>query len=134
MTSINYNLLFSIELLHNYFANGRCNDFTITPSAQTSALLQGYKIVAKQNGNQLYAGIATDGSGNVSIVPADGTRFTFYLQLNNPLFWNYTNLRSLFPQNSVYYFTNRIDNKSNGKSFYHCQYLTTMLVLMRRMI
>ncbi len=117
MTSINYNLLFSIELLHKFFANGRCNDFTITPSAQTSDLLQGYKIVAKQNGNQLYVGIGTDASGNVSIVPADGTRFTFYLQLNNPLFWNYTNLPSLFPQNSVYYFTNRINNKSNGKNF-----------------
>ncbi len=73
--------------------------------------------MAKQNGNQLYAGIATDGSGNASIVPAEGVKFTFYLQLNHPLFFNYTNLPSVFPQNSVYYFTNRIDNRSNGKNF-----------------
>ncbi|MDQ2751607.1 MAG: hypothetical protein M3R72_01125, partial [Bacteroidota bacterium] len=117
MTSINYNLLFSVELLHQFFANGKCNDFTIVPSTQTRADLQGYKIVAKPNGNILYAGIATDAGGNAFIVPADGAKFTFYLQLNNPLFYNYTNLPSSFPQNSVYYFTNRIDNKSNNRSF-----------------
>ncbi len=43
MTSINYNLLFSLELLHKYFANGRCNDFTITPSTQT--LDRFYKVI-----------------------------------------------------------------------------------------
>ncbi len=117
MTSLQFNTLFTIELLHSFFANGQCNDFIIQPSAQTAAVLRGYKMVAKQFDNKLYAGIETNASGNPSLLPAQDKPFTFFLQLSNPLFYNYTNLPSSFPDNSIYYFTNRTNDISNGKSF-----------------
>lgn len=117
MTSIKYNLLFTIELLHTFFTNGRCPDFIIQPSPQTASLLNGYKIVAKQFDNKLYAGIATDAAGHPSLSLPQGVQFTFFLNLINPQFYNYTNLPSSLPQNAVYYFTNRNNNGSNNKSF-----------------
>ena len=116
MTSVKYNLLFTIELLHKFFTNALCTDFIIQPSVQTAALLKGYKIVAKQYDNMLYAGIAGDEIGNPVSVPAESVQFAFFL-VPNPVFYNYTNLPSASTPNSIYYFTNRNNTLSNGKSF-----------------
>ena len=42
---------------------------------------------------------------------------TFFLWLNNPLFFNYTNLSGVFDPGEIFYFTNRNNNAANGKSF-----------------
>ncbi len=117
MTSVNYNLLFTIELLHKFFASGQCSDFIIQPSPQTASIFAGNKIIAKQYDNALYAAIESDAGGNLSTLPAEGTAFTFFLQLVNPTFLNYTHLPSSSLPNSIYYLTNRNNNQSNGKSF-----------------
>lgn len=117
MTSIKYNMLFTLELLHGYYANRLCTDFVIMPSAKTAAVLQGYKMIAKQYENSLYVGIATNDTGTPIIKPAEGTPLTFFLQLTNPLFFNFTNLPFAYPSGKLYYFTNRVANSSNGKQF-----------------
>lgn len=117
MTNIKYSLLFTIELLHKFFTSQLCPDFTIVPAAQTAALLQGYKMVAKQYEHQLYAGIQTDSLGKPFPLPAEGAQLTFFLQLKNPLFFNYTNLPFTHPPGKLYYFTNRNNTISNGKQF-----------------
>ncbi len=117
MTSIQYNPLFTLELLHKFYANGACIDFTIQPSAQTAFLLRGNNIIAKQYQHELYTGIEVNTTANPFILPAEGAQFTFFLQLNNPAFFNYTNLPASFPRNKIYYFTNRNINSNNGKSF-----------------
>lgn len=117
MTSIKYNLLFTLELLHAFNANRLCTDFVIVPSAKTAAVLGGYKMVVKQYENKLYTGIAANNDGTPIIKPAEGTPFTFFLQLTNPLFFNYTNLPFAYPPGKLYYFTNRVSNSSNSKQF-----------------
>lgn len=117
MINIRYDTLFTIELLHSFFANGRCPDFIIRPSPQTDAALKGYKITTKQFENTLYAGIETDENHHPSLALPENMQFTFFLQLLNPQFYVYTSLPSLFAGNSVYYFTNRTNNSNNGKSF-----------------
>jgi len=117
MTSINYSYFFRVELLHQYFGNGICNDFTIAPSALTQATLRGNKMLAKQYGNKLYTGVETDDSNNAIMVPANNLQLTFFLTLNNSLFYNYTNLPFTVQPGKVYYFTNRNENINNGKSF-----------------
>lgn len=117
MTSINYSYFFRVELLHKYFANNVCNDFFITPSAQTQLVIKGSKMLAKQHGNTLYTALQTDDANNAFIIPSDKLVLTFFLQLNNSLFYNYTNLPSVFKPGKLYYFTNRNNNVSNGKNF-----------------
>jgi hypothetical protein len=118
MISIDYNYLFTVELLHKYFASGLCNDFTIIPSSATQASLANNRILVKQYGNKLYAGMQVDElSGVPLIVPAKDVELTFYLQLNNPLFINYTNLPTSYAAGRIYYFTNRNNNVQNGKNF-----------------
>jgi len=117
MTSITYSLLFTVELLHRYFASQACIDFTIIPSAQTAVVLEGQRMLVKQYDNKLFARVQVDKTGKPFIVPEQGMQLTFFLQLNNPLFFNYTNLPFSYPSGKVYYFTNRNNNISNGKKF-----------------
>jgi hypothetical protein len=117
MTTINYNYFFQVELLHKYFANGLCNDFSITPSVQTQSTLAGNKMLVKQYDNKLYTGVKVDDTGKVIDLPSASLQLTFFLKLNNPLFFNYTNLPFTFQPGKIYYFTNRNTNISNSKNF-----------------
>lgn len=117
MSNINYNYFFEIELLHKYFASGLCNDFNFIISAQTQSALNGSRIIAKQYGNKLYTGLQVDDAGKPFIMPPPDLKLTFFLWLNNSLFFNYTNLPVSYPSGKVYYFTNRNDNVSSTKNF-----------------
>ncbi len=117
MIDAKYGILFTIDLLHKFYANQFCTDFIITPSLQTSEILRGHKIIAKQYEHQAYAGIQLDSGGKPMVVPEEGMQLTFFLDLNNPLFFNYTNLPFSYPSGKIYYFTNRNNNSNNGKNF-----------------
>lgn len=118
MIDIKYGVLFTVEVLHKYYADGNCNDFTITPSQRTQAVLAGNKILAKQYDNCLYTGLPSLIGANkpAEALPLN-TQLTFFMQLNTPLFFNYTNLPFKWPAGKLYYFTNRANNKTSGKKF-----------------
>lgn len=122
MTDTKYSLLFTLQLLHKYFKDEACPDFIIIPSDKTKEVLDGRKIIAKQYKHQLYAGVQLDELGKPLPTPEEGMQLTFFLQLNNPLFFNYTNLPFSSPGNNIYYFTNRNINSSNGRQFLSAPY------------
>ena len=114
MIDINFDGLFTIELLHKYFADNLCPDFTITPSGKSGPVINGHKVVVKQYQNKLYAGIQS--KAKIPFMPVEsGMKMTFYLWLNNPLFINYTNMPAGYDSGDVFYFTNRNNNTVNGK-------------------
>src|SRR5215469_2011959 len=117
MTNVNYEYFFQLEILHKYFTDTICDDFIITPSAQTLSVLAGNKMLAKQYGNRLFAGIQVDDAGNAFMVPSSDLQLVFFLRLNNPQFFNYTNLPFTYPAGKVYYFTNRNNTTANSKNF-----------------
>lgn len=117
MIDIKFGSLFTIGLLHNYFADQLCDDFVITPTNSTAALLSGHNIVVRQLDDQFYAGIKTNGANSPFIVPEEGLQLTFMLQLTAPLFFNYTNLPLSWPSGNIYHFTNRNNNSSNSRNF-----------------
>lgn len=119
MIDINFGNLFTVELLHSYYKDQLCPDFNILPSEQTLNLLAGHRIIARQYSNQLITGANCNNkiSPPKPFTPIEqGMQFTFFMQLNNPVFFNYTNLASAAP-GKIYYFTNRNNNISNGKTF-----------------
>lgn len=122
MININFGNLFTVEVLHKYYTNQLCPDFSITPSAKTQQVVNGHKAIAKQYNNQVQAGIQSDG---VSVPPSlkpfmpveTGMQMTFFMNMVNPLFVNYTNLPFAASAGKIYYFTNRNANVANGKNF-----------------
>jgi hypothetical protein len=125
MIDINFKYLFSIEILHKYFADLLCNDFSITSSAQTNSVASGHRLVVRQYKNQLYVGTQFINSQpppppnqNKPFVDVEqGMQMTFYMWLSNPLFFNYTNLPSSYDPGTIYYFTNRNSTQIPGKNF-----------------
>jgi len=117
MTDTKYGILFTVELLHKYFVDTNCDDFSITPSQRTQSFMSGNKILAKQYDNKLYTGLTSDAADKpVDTLPAN-MQLTFFLQLNNPLFFNYTNLPFTWPSGKIYYFTNRNNNTAGTKNY-----------------
>lgn len=122
MININFGNLFTVELLHKYYTDQLCPDFNIAPSAKTLKVNAGHKIIARQYNNQLFAGTQSDG---VSVPPSlkpftpveAGMQMTFFMNIVNPLFVNYTNLPFTASSGKIYYFTNRNTNPANGKKF-----------------
>jgi hypothetical protein len=127
MINVDFGNLFKVELLHKFYTDQLCPDFSVAPSAITQQVINGHKAVAKQYANALYTGIKTGfytgiQSGGVPpltpFVAIDtGMQMTFFMKLINPLFANYTNLPLVATSGMIYYFTNRNNNLSNGKSF-----------------
>ena len=125
MIDINFQYLFSIEIIHKYFADLACNDFSITSSAQTNNVASGHRLVVRQYKNQLFVGTQFINSQpppppnqeKPFIAIEQGMQMTFYMWLNNALFFNYTNLPSSYDPGTIYYFTNRNNTQIPGKNF-----------------
>jgi hypothetical protein len=114
---LQYEILFTVELLHKFFADQLCPDFSITPSQLTMQVMNGHRMVAKSSQNQFFAAIQTASPAMPFIPPEEGTQMTFFLTLRNPLFFNYTNLPTSYPPGKLYYFTNRNTNGGNNRNF-----------------
>jgi hypothetical protein len=115
MIDINFDNLFTVELLHKYFADQLCPVFSITPSRSTLSLINGHKIIVKQYHHKLYAGVQS-AAGKPFLPVEDGLHMMFYLWLNDPLFFNYTNLPAAYDAGKICYFTNRNNTAANGKN------------------
>ena len=118
MFNLDFEILFTVEILHRYYQDEVCNDFIITPSQKTQDVLNGYKMIWKQYANRLYVGMQSDPS-SASSIPlieiSDDLQLTFFMTCKNPLFYNYTNLPQNAGQSHILYFSNKKDNIGQGK-------------------
>lgn len=88
--SIQYKILFSIELLSDYYRNGLCRDFTWEPAPDCIQQLQNYNLLLKPFGNTLLIVARTENNGLT--IPLDNDiKWRFYLRLNSGNFYIYTN-------------------------------------------
>lgn len=85
-----YQTLFSIELLHTYYTDGKCSDLTIEPVAASAKAMQGLHLVSRNSGNMATVLFKTDGASQPFIAVADETTFSFALKLKEPRFRNIT--------------------------------------------
>ena len=113
-----YRILFSIELLHEYYENLQCRDFALVPSPETELLLRKHQLLYKQTGHILFILCKVqkdEPDHNKPVIPlAIGARFVFYLDLQNPSMLNYTNLDLDRLNAERFYFTNLHENKTNN--------------------
>jgi hypothetical protein len=53
--NIHYSILFTIDILHEYCRNGRCDDFDVVPSEDTQRLFRGMNLLWRNSGGRYFA-------------------------------------------------------------------------------
>src|SRR6188768_522091 len=106
-----YKILFMTELLHDFYADEKCTDFSCMPTPATAILLANYKAMYKTIGNKLVVLIKTGTDGKPFITPDPTEKFTFYMALQQPTFITVSNLAFNDLAGKRFYFTNVYQNK-----------------------
>jgi len=110
---LNYKTIFNIELLHDYYANGKCSDFNLVPSPDCEELLRAQGMIVQQISDNSLIVMAREGfSANTCFIPLNKSSvLRFYMKLKPGRFINYTNIEWIPVTGQRFYFNNRADNK-----------------------
>lgn len=111
MVRLLYTPLASVQFMHSFYQNGISNDFALTPTAATLALLQTYDWVARSLGNTFTLLGREDEPGQPTTPLDEPILLTFIVQLTNPLLANVSDWGG---GNGPFYLTNL--NASDGSS------------------
>jgi hypothetical protein len=87
--------VFSLQLSHSYYRDGRCLDFAIEPTAETQRLLKNHRCVLKTAPNGLRVLIGGSEQHVPLIALQKGEVFSFHLRLQNPAFALFTDLSEI---------------------------------------
>ncbi|TND09733.1 MAG: hypothetical protein FD123_857 [Bacteroidetes bacterium] len=86
--------LLRLNLLHGFYTDGLCTDFTIKVAKETAQLLARHQMIYRQNVSRLSVLFRSE-SEDVLTTPAvplsTGDALTFVMQLNRGEFYNFTN-------------------------------------------
>ncbi len=90
--------VFDLRVRQPFYADGRCPDFALEPSAATAVLLRNHRALLKplSDGVRVLAAVADDGTPFIPV--ARGERFSFHLRLMNadfPLFTDLSDIQAL---------------------------------------
>lgn len=112
MIKIKYKALFSVEFPHTFYSSGKCPDIALQPSENCAIMMKslGLRFLPNDFGGKLYAKV--DSLDIIKNPLAEGTKFTFLLKLKNNLFENITDINTIKPAGSHYYFNNLSVNLS----------------------
>src|SRR4051812_22475102 len=108
--TLSYKILFSVQLLHEYFNKEIFTDCTIIPAAETGQGFQGNNLLMRFIKDQLYILIKEE--GNKPDPPLDAANvFRFYLVCTNHDLFNYSNIDPALSKGRLLYLSNLADNK-----------------------
>lgn len=113
-----YKILFAIDLQNEYYANGKCTDISIVPSAETALLLKNRQVLCKMVGNKFVVLVKV--KDNSAGADADkpfvnlntDEKFIFFLQLEKPVFTTITNIDFDLFAGRRFYFSNIFETKA----------------------
>jgi len=117
MIQIKYISLFEVELLHDYYRDKICRDFSVIPSLQCAALLQnlGLRFISTPSGFKVFARVDEISNKNFLKTPLpEKTRFAFLLCLKNPAFTTFSQVELKTNPDQHYYFNNLGENIGAG--------------------
>lgn len=107
---IRYRILAQVDLLHDYYADGACPDFSLSPSAHTAALLSERRLRWKVVGNKLLVLAQVDENGKaIAQLPPD-LRLIFHMDLVGSAFLSVSGLDAAALRTRRFHFTNLADN------------------------
>lgn len=112
-----YKILFAIDLQNEYYANSKCNDISIVPSAETALLLKNRQMLYKMVGNKFVVLVkVNDNSAGVNadkpfVSLSSDEKYVFFLQLEKPVFTTITNIDFDLFAGRRFYFSNIFETK-----------------------
>ncbi len=98
--------LYQLNVLHDYFSDGRCKNVEVVPSRETARMLQQYGLFFRQVETTYHIVAKNDGNTPLFVEENLQTSLNFHLKINDPYFLNYTDLPLEISSNQVYYFSN----------------------------
>ena len=124
--NVSYRSLFTIDLLHEYFADSKCRGLEIIPAPDCAAICKKMDMQVRSYENKLQVFIRENEEGepfgNAGTIKFyhkyyDTTVFRFYIRLIDPEFLNYTNIEYNTGNRQVFYFSNLAANELNGSLY-----------------
>ncbi|MCZ7558479.1 MAG: hypothetical protein M5R41_18990 [Bacteroidia bacterium] len=112
-----YRELFTIELLHDYFADGAARRIAIVPDRATRTVLAGCGTLAKQSGNRLFVIARTDDGTSPRVAPAAGSALTFFLHAEDASLFSLSQLRFNAAAGERFLFSNRDAGVVDGRLY-----------------
>lgn len=111
--SVKYKILFSVDILHEYYAGLKCTDFEMVPSPETAWLMKRHQMVHKVTGNKLVVLIKVDADDKPFSALDPQDKLVFYKRLNSPLFMQVSNVDEAIFTGQRFYYTNINENEQN---------------------
>ena len=107
MSNIIFNKLLNINLMHEYYANGFCNDLKILPSPQTKSVLSNFGFLFKETSlGTVLLYEASDEAGTPKNPVENPLKLSFLFSSVSQYFSNFTEMDFGDDANSVYYLSN----------------------------
>ena len=100
---------YAFHIIHDYYREGKCPDFTIAPSPETVALLKGHKmrVIEGTNGFRVVTEVNADRTPFVTM--NTGKKMVFWLILSNPAFESITELTQPDAGNAWFFSNEKTD-------------------------
>ncbi len=113
---MNYEKLFTVTCLHQYFGGGPCSDIQIEPTEDCKKLLSRFRMIYKQEGKTTVSVSRQQAETADEIqMPACTDSLTFYLLVSNTAFYNYTKTVLQNKSNTLLFTTQSVANKPDFK-------------------
>ena len=107
---MNYQRLFELSIVHDYYRDKICPDITIEPTPECREILSGHRLMVKKkvNGISLITPVLPGGKSSIEL--ADNLSFTFLLKIKNSKLLDFTHIDPKFIRTpigcDVYAFSN----------------------------
>lgn len=114
---IQFDILFEVEIYHNYYNSGISEDFNIVPTSISQKILRNYGLLFRKTSKGfvvLYEYVLELEQKHPLKPIEENIKFSFILQSKNPYLINYSNLPLDKKPNQIYRLHNLNDNQQNG--------------------
>lgn len=111
---MDYQLLFSIRINHNYYRKGYGKDLVLFPDEQTETMIRNHRMILRKQENGVDLIVPTEGPAATDqlVLPFPSeSKFRFFLKLARPTFLQFTKLDSA-----------RIAQVMKSREFYHFEF------------
>lgn len=119
MIQLKYAALFDIELLHDYYVDGKCRDIRLIPTSSCDLLMRqlGLRFIQTETGCKVFTRVAESASGDLikTTIP-ENTKLCFQLVQQHPAFQTITEVDLTKNANTFYYFNNLVNNPDAGNT------------------
>lgn len=104
---MHYKQLFELRIIHEYYRDKICPDFSIEPTSQCQKILSGHRLIVKNQVNGIVVIAPVDSESKPWIELAENLQFSFLLKLKNKEFIDFTEVEWKPVNDVIYQFSNQ---------------------------